>query len=106
MFRKSGNGFSFGARPPIGVVLFAQTVVVKIATRFRPKRIIRGNATLPKNDKFKDYTRYAEHCLNFTAATRDQESRCLCRDMAGEWLTLAMALRPTRKSWQVVVTVD
>jgi len=26
-----------------------------------------------KNDKFKDYTRYAEHCLNMVASTRDQE---------------------------------
>ena len=29
--------------------------------------------TVPKNDKFKDYARYAEHCLNMVAATRDQE---------------------------------
>ena len=31
--------------------------------------------TVPKNDKFKDYARYAEHCLNMVAATREQESR-------------------------------
>ena len=28
--------------------------------------------TVPKNDKFKDYARYAEHCLNMVAATTDQ----------------------------------
>jgi hypothetical protein len=42
-----------------------------------------------KNDKFKDYTRYAEHCLNMVAETTDQESRSIRRDMAAEWLRLA-----------------
>ena len=46
--------------------------------------------TLPKNDKFKDYTRYAEHCLNMVAATTDQELRSLRRDMAAEWLNSQM----------------
>jgi hypothetical protein len=58
--------------------------------------------TLPKNDKFKDYTRYAEHCLNMVAATADQESRCIQREMAAEWLKLADAIRPSRKSWKIV----
>ena len=26
--------------------------------------------TVPKNDKYKDYARYAEHCLNMVASTR------------------------------------
>ena len=39
-----------------------------------------------KNDKFKDYTRYAKHCLNMVASTRDQELRCIQREMAAEWL--------------------
>jgi len=26
--------------------------------------------TAPKNDKFKDYARYAEYCLNMVASTR------------------------------------
>ena len=52
---------------------------------------------MPKNDKlFKDYARYAEHCLNMTAATTDQESRCIQREMAAEWLRLAEAIRPSR----------
>ena len=29
---------------------------------------------VPKNDKFKDYARYADGCLNMVAATRDQVS--------------------------------
>jgi hypothetical protein len=36
-----------------------------------------GARTLPKNDKFKDYTRYAEHCLNMVTGTADQELRCI-----------------------------
>jgi hypothetical protein len=95
------------ARLPIGMVLFAQTRTGNTPDSWRVnKKNRQRDASLPKSDKFKDYTRYAEHCLNLTAATTDQEPRCLCRDMAGEWLTLAMALRPSRKSWQVVVTVD
>ena len=46
-----------------------------------------------KNDKFKDYTRYAEHCLNMVASTRDQELRCIQREMAAEWLRLADVVR-------------
>jgi hypothetical protein len=30
---------------------------------------------MPKNDKYKDYARYAKRCLNMVAATTDQESR-------------------------------
>jgi hypothetical protein len=30
---------------------------------------------MPKNDKYKDYTRYAERCLNMVAGTTDKESR-------------------------------
>jgi hypothetical protein len=49
----------------------------------------------PKNDKHKEYARYAEHCLNMVAATKDQGSRCINREMAAEWLKLADAiLRP------------
>jgi hypothetical protein len=58
--------------------------------------------TLPMNDKFKDYTRYAEHCLSLVAETTDQESRCLLRDMAAEWVTLANAIRRPRKTWQIL----
>jgi hypothetical protein len=54
-----------------------------------------------KNDKFKDYTRYVEHCLIMVASTTDQESRCIQREMAAEWLRPADATRPSVKSWQI-----
>jgi hypothetical protein len=54
-----------------------------------------------KNDKFKDYTRYAEHCLSMVAETTDQESRSIRRDMAAEWLRLADVVRRPRKSKQM-----
>ena len=51
------------------------------------------NTTVPKNNTHKDYMRYAEHCLNMVAATTDQESRSIRRDMAAEWLRLADVVR-------------
>jgi hypothetical protein len=54
-----------------------------------------------KNDKFKDYTRCAEHCLKMVASTTDQESRCAQREMAAEWLRLADAVRRPRKFKQM-----
>ena len=51
--------------------------------------------TVPKNDKFKDYARYAELCLNTVAATRDQELRCIQREMAAEWLTSGYSSAPS-----------
>jgi hypothetical protein len=56
---------------------------------------------VPKNDKFKDYARYAEHCLNMMTVTTDQESRSIRRDMAAEWLRLADAIRHPRRSKQM-----
>jgi hypothetical protein len=60
---------------------------------------------LPENDKFKDYARYAADCLNLMTKTKDPDSRNLGRDMAAEWLTLANAIRPSRKSWQIAVRI-
>jgi hypothetical protein len=57
--------------------------------------------TMPKNDKYKDYARYAEHCLNMVAATMDQKSRSIQREMAAEWLRLADAIRRPRRSKQM-----
>ena len=57
--------------------------------------------TVKKNDKFKDYARYAEHCLNMTAATTDQELRCVQREMAIEWLKLADTVRCPLRSKQM-----
>jgi hypothetical protein len=57
--------------------------------------------TMPKNDKYKEYARYAEHCLNVAAATTDQESRSIQREMATEWLRLADTIRRPRRSKQM-----
>ena len=57
--------------------------------------------TVPKNDTHKDYARYAEHCLNMVAATTDQESRRIQREMANEWLRLANAIRRPRRFKQM-----
>jgi len=58
--------------------------------------------TRPKSDKYKDYVRYAENCLNMmVAATTDQESRSMQREMAAEWLRLADAIRRLRRSKQM-----
>ena len=54
-----------------------------------------------KNDKFREYTRYAEYCLNMVASTRDQELRCAQREMAAEWLRLADVARRPRKFKQM-----
>ena len=55
-----------------------------------------------KNDKFREYTRYAEYCLNMVASTRDQELRCIQREMAAEWLRLLarpMSGKPGPPQW-------
>jgi hypothetical protein len=47
---------------------------------------------IPKNDKHKDYVRYATHCLNVVPAIKDQDDRAINREMAAEWLRLADAV--------------
>jgi hypothetical protein len=44
---------------------------------------------IPQNDKHKDYTRYAEHCLRMVTIAGDQDSRAIQR---AEWLRLADAV--------------
>ena len=56
---------------------------------------------MPKNDKHKDYARYAERCLNMVAAPTDRESRSIQREMAAEWPRLADAIRRPRRSKQM-----
>jgi hypothetical protein len=56
--------------------------------------------TVPEDDTYKDYVRYAEHCLNMVAATTDQESRSVRREMAAEWLRLADAIRRPRRRFK------
>jgi hypothetical protein len=43
----------------------------------------------PKNNKHKEYARYAAHCLGVTPALTEQEDRIINREMAAEWLKLA-----------------
>ena len=51
-----------------------------------------------KNDKHKDYVRYAEHCLKMVPQALDQEDRNVQREMAAEWLKLADAvLHPPKR---------
>ena len=51
-----------------------------------------------KNNKHKEYTRFAAHCLEMVTITRDQESRSIQREMAAEWLRLADAVLGPSKS--------
>jgi len=37
-----------------------------------------------KNDKHKDYVRYAAHCSDMVPATKDQDARAINREMAAE----------------------
>jgi hypothetical protein len=46
----------------------------------------------PKNDKHKEYARFAAHCLETATMARNQESRSIQREMAAEWLKLADAI--------------
>jgi hypothetical protein len=47
---------------------------------------------VPKNDKHREYVRYAEHCLDLVPSVADQDSRAINREMAAEWLRLADAI--------------
>jgi hypothetical protein len=52
-----------------------------------------------KDNKHKEYARYAMHCLNMVAGTKDQDVRVLIREMAHEWLRLAnAALHPLKRA--------
>lgn len=55
---------------------------------------------MPENDRYKDYARYAQHCLNMVATTTDQESLGIQREMAAEWVRLAAAIRRPRSLMQ------
>jgi len=44
---------------------------------------------VPPKTKYKEYARYAAHCLKIVPAITDQEYRAVQREMAAEWLTLA-----------------
>jgi hypothetical protein len=60
-----------------------------------------GIMAVPKNDKHKEYARYAAHCLNMVTAAKEQESRSIQGEMAAEWLKLADAVRRPLKRRQM-----
>lgn len=45
-----------------------------------------------KSDRYKDYIRYAEHCLNLVPIIGAQKNRAINREMAAEWIRLAEAI--------------
>lgn len=49
-----------------------------------------------KNDKHKQYARFAMHCLEMVGVARDQESGSIHREMAAEWVRLADAVRRSK----------
>ena len=53
------------------------------------------------NEKRKEYARYAQHCLQMVAATREQAASSIQREMAAEWLRLADAMRRPSKPRQM-----
>jgi hypothetical protein len=55
----------------------------------------------PQNDKYKEYARYAQHCLNMMATTTDHDSIGIQRQMAAEWIRLAAAIRRPRSLTQM-----
>jgi hypothetical protein len=47
------------------------------------------------NDKHREYSRYAVHCLDMVTVAKDQDARSIQREMAAEWQKLAETiLRP------------
>ena len=55
---------------------------------------------IPKHEKYKQYARYAAHCLNTLPITKDRDSRTIQREMAVEWMRLADVARRTSKRGQ------
>jgi hypothetical protein len=54
--------------------------------------------TIPKNDRHKEYAKYAAHCLDMMVVAKDKVARALNREMAAEWLRLAdAALHPLKR---------
>jgi len=47
---------------------------------------------IPKNDQHKEYTRYAEHCLDLVTSIKSQDDRTINHEIAAEWLRLADAI--------------
>ena len=54
--------------------------------------------TIIKDEKHKQYARYATHCLDMLTITKDPKARTIQREMAAEWTRLADAAVPRRSS--------
>jgi hypothetical protein len=53
---------------------------------------------IPKNDKHKNYSRFAAHYLNAVTTTKEQDARAINREMAAEWIRLAeVVLYPLKR---------
>jgi hypothetical protein len=53
-----------------------------------------------KNDKYEEYTQYAEHCVKMVMVSTDRKSRIIQREMAAEWIRLADAVSSNGRSGQ------
>jgi len=73
-----------------GPVLFCTDLIP--GTRHEIPHDEEGIMADPKINKHKEYVRYANHCLEMVLMAKDQESRSIQREMAGEWLRLADTL--------------
>lgn len=53
---------------------------------------------IPNNNKHKEYTRYAAHCLSLVTSVKNRDDRAINREMAAEWIKLADAvLHPLKR---------
>jgi hypothetical protein len=79
--------------PPTGAIFFWQPATTHRLDN-NVRKVFRQNVrewamAVPKNDTYKDYARYAEHCLNMMVGTTDKETRRIRR----EWLPNGEDLR-------------
>jgi hypothetical protein len=56
---------------------------------------------VPPKTKYKEYARYAEHCLKMVPAIANQEYRAVQREMAAEWLKLANTVLQSSRRQQI-----
>jgi hypothetical protein len=76
--------------PGTWVFNFEQSCRATYSTIAAPAGALQGGImAVPKNDKHKDYVRYANHCLEVVHEITDQDHRAINREMAAEWLKLA-----------------
>ena len=56
---------------------------------------------VPPKTKYKEYARYAAHCLQMVPAITNQEYRAVQREMAAEWLKLAETVLHSSRRQQI-----